>query len=158
MFGFEMEEDQILKQLTKNKSGILYSLNDLEKSGKTFLYSCIHLLLNEDSPQTKNKNTYKSYLFLENNKNINVNKNEVLYTLSNFVDSGGYLFNMKKRKFLDLINSQIESNIDSTPKRPKMDNPEWLVFVKNQCGEHDVSLLHKKDLKRLLSVLFYQSC
>ena len=44
MFGFEMEDDQILKQLTKNKSGILYSLNDLEKSGKTFLYSCIHLL------------------------------------------------------------------------------------------------------------------
>jgi hypothetical protein len=38
-----------------------------------------------------------------------------------------------KRKFLDLINGQIKSNTESTPKRPKRDDAEWLFFVKNQC-------------------------
>ena len=123
-----MAEEHILKELTKDKSGLISSLNDL--------YVYIHLLLKEDSPKKMNKNTYPTYLCFENNRNINVNKNEVLSTLSNSVDSSGYFFNRKKRKFLDLINRQIESNTESTPKRPKRDDSEWLLFVKNQCGKH----------------------
>ena len=72
------------------------------------MYSCIHLLLKEEG--TKNKNTYKTFLFLESNKNISVDKNEVLSVLSNFVDSGGCLFNTKKKKIFASINNHIESN------------------------------------------------
>ena len=105
-----MDEEQVLRFLTKNQTGVLSSLNDLEKCGKIFLYNCMHLLLKQDPSKIKNRNTYQTFLFLESNKNIDVEKNEVLSILSNFVESGGYLFNRKKKRILESINLHIESN------------------------------------------------
>ena len=44
-----MDEEKIYKLLTKNKSGTINSLDDLEKCGKTFFYACIHLLLKKET-------------------------------------------------------------------------------------------------------------
>ena len=59
-----MDEEQVLRFLTKNQTGVLSSLNDLEKCGKIFLYNCMHLLLKQDPSKIKNRNTYQTFLFL----------------------------------------------------------------------------------------------
>ena len=87
-----MDEEKLLKFLTKNNSGVISTLDDLGKCGRVFLYCCIHLLLKDNGK----KNTYKTFLFLENNENIKVDKHEVLSVLSDFVDSNGCLFNRKQ--------------------------------------------------------------
>ena len=53
-----MEEDyDILKALTKDKSGVIFSLDDLDKCGQQFLYICIHLLLQDKRTEQSKKNT-----------------------------------------------------------------------------------------------------
>ena len=113
--------------MTKNNSWVISTLDDLEKCGRVFLYCCIHLLLNNGK-----KNTYKTFLFLENNENINVDKHEVLSVLSDFVDSNGCLFSWKKKKILASINDHIESN------NKKQQKENCLTYAKYQCGKHDI--------------------
>ena len=62
-----MDEEQVLRFLTKNQTGVLSSLNDLEKCGKIFLYNCMHLLLKQDPSKIKNRNTYQTFLFITEN-------------------------------------------------------------------------------------------
>ena len=50
-----MDEEQVLRFLTKNQTGVLSSLNDLEKCGKIFLYDCMHLLLKQDPSKITEK-------------------------------------------------------------------------------------------------------
>ena len=66
--------------------------------------------LTPEISDTKNKHTYKTFLFLQNNENIDVKQNEVVSILLNFVESGGFLFNQKKKKFLGNITNHIQSN------------------------------------------------
>ena len=64
--------EEVFKKLLKNESGTLLPLEDLNNYGKRFLYVLIHLLLNKDDNSAQNKDTYSTFLFLKNNKNINV--------------------------------------------------------------------------------------
>ena len=73
--------------MLKNESGTLLPLEGLNNNEKRFLNVLIHLLLKEDDTSTKNKDTYSTFLLLKSNKNINIDQNEVISTLSNFIES-----------------------------------------------------------------------
>ena len=130
-----MEEEYIFQELTENKSGKLSSLDDLGKYGKVFFYVCTHLLLGNN-----HKNTYSTFKFLASNKNIKVDQNEVISILSNYVESGNYLMNKKKKNVIFSINNHIKSNKEN--KRPKQE-PDWLVCAKSQCGKHEIPQMAK---------------
>ena len=72
-----MDEENLLKFLVKNNCGFILTLDDLQKSGKIFLYYYKHLLIKDNG---KN-NFYKTFLFLKNDKNINVGKINMRYYL-----------------------------------------------------------------------------
>ena len=79
-------------------------------------------MLKEDISSKRNQHTYKTYLFLEGNQNINVNQNEVISILSNFVENEGNLIDKKKKRTLDMINTHLKSN---ESKKMKYEDPEW---------------------------------
>ena len=77
--NFLMEDEMIFNHLTKSTNGILSSLEDLDKCGRKLSYIFIYLLVKEeDNLAKKNNNPSKTFLFLETNKNIQVNQNEVI--------------------------------------------------------------------------------
>ena len=79
--------EEVFKKLLNNESGTLSPLEDLNYCGKRFLYVLIHLLLKEGILQLKiSIHKYSTFLFLKSNKNINVDQNEVISTLSNFIE------------------------------------------------------------------------
>ena len=135
-----MDEESILRALTRNGDGILLNLDGLSQCGKIFLYSCIHLL--QKPPNLKvqqHNNIFETYKFLSESKNIGVQKLEVLDILGNFVDSKGSLIHNKKKRAIANINQHIESNNDSNQsKKPKVEEVDWLAAYKNQCekGRH----------------------
>ena len=57
-----MDEEKLLKFLIKNNFEVISTLDDLGKCCRVLLYCCIYLLLKDNGK----KNTYKTFLFLEN--------------------------------------------------------------------------------------------
>ena len=54
-----------------------------------------------------------------------VDQNEVIATLTNFIESGGSPINKKKERVMNVIHQHIQSNNDNKNKR---EEPEWLFF------------------------------
>ena len=134
-----MDEESILKSLTKNGDGTLLNLDGLSKCGKIFFYSCVHLLL-QKPPRLDlhmHTNTLDTFKFLSENENISVLREETLEILANFVDNRGSLINNKKKRVIAMINQDIESNfVNSGSKKPRNEEEEWLRAYKRQCGKH----------------------
>ena len=85
-----------------------------------------------------------------------MNQNEVLSILSNFVESGGYLYERKIKEEFCQIDELIEPNHEN--KKQKKDKSliyeknqrkkeNSLIYAKTQCGEHDIP-----QMARLLDI------
>ena len=111
-FRFQkMGKENLLKLLTKNEDGVLKSLNDLSLLGRNFFYCCLHLLLN--SPEkSQNLNVFQKILptfhYLSQNKNIDINRSNILKILSNFVNNGGSF--IETRQKIQIIKNEENQN------------------------------------------------
>ena len=107
-----MEKVEILKKLTKNEDGILRSLNDLSTIGKKIFYCFVHLFLS--SPEDiQNGNVYQKILptfsHLNESRNIEIDRGNVLNVLSSFVSNGNSLIECTEKKVV-INNEENESH------------------------------------------------
>lgn len=142
-----MEKENLLKQLTKNEDGVLKSLNDLSLLGRNFFYCCVHLLLN--SPEkSQNLNVFQKILptfhYLSQNKNIDINRSNVLKILSNFANNGGSF--IETREKIQIIKNEENQNHSFDKENGSNLDPEYkasLEYVKSQCGRHNLTQMAK---------------
>ena len=94
-----MDEDEILKSLTKNKDGYLKSLDDLSMIGKKILYCCVHMLMRPNNTTLNlDQRTLLTIEYLSENKNIQINTYQVSNILTNFVNNNGCLIVKEKNE------------------------------------------------------------
>ena len=131
-----MDEDEILKSLTKNKDGYLKSLDDLSMIGKKILYCCVHMLMRPNNTTLKlDQRTLLTIEYLSENKNIQINTYQVSNILTNFVNNNGCL----------IVKEKNEEN--KTPSKKTEDLKNCVSYYENQCGEHK-----PKDMYEMLNM------